>query len=97
MATKTWLETRDAPPRKLALTLPFEGAVTATCSEPCACGSASVVGDGRERSIAHPNRYIARGFCAGCRARRGTIHAEVATLFGLEEDERVLAGPWKVY
>jgi hypothetical protein len=97
MSTKLWLETRDEKPRRLTLTLSFPGAVAADCSEPCPCGSSSVVGDGIERSTAHRDRYIAKGFCAGCRARRGIIYAEVSTLFGVEEDERVLAGPWKVY
>ena len=95
MTTKTWLETRDG--KTLALTLPFPGAVTATCEEACPCGSSAVVGDVRERSTAYPDRYIAKGFCGGCRARRGMIYAKVDTLFGLEEDERVLSGPWRVY
>lgn len=95
--TKIWLETRDDKPRKLALTTAYPGAVTATCEEACPCGSSAIVGDGLTRVPAERDEYISKGFCAGCRSRRGTIHAKVDTLFGIEEDERVLGGPWRVY
>jgi hypothetical protein len=92
---KTWLE-RDAG-AKFDLSLPFVGAVTATCAQPCPCGSSSVVGDGIERVPTERDEYVARAFCAACKARRGVIHASVETLFGTEEDEAVLHGRWRVY
>lgn len=41
--------------------------------------------------------YVARAACVRCGAVVGSLRAEVETVFGLEEDERVLAGPWRVY
>ena len=32
-----------------------------------------------------------------CRKKIGTIEVSTSTIFGLEEDARVLGGPWKVY
>lgn len=52
---------------------------------------------GAGKRIASRDTYEADGFCASCGAPLGTIVAQVSTIFGLEEDERVLAGPWKVY
>lgn len=74
---------------------PTEGGQFAEAPEPCACGSRLVGGTGRE--VESHGTYRARGLCAGCREPRGVIRAQVETVFGLEEDERVLAGPWRVY
>jgi hypothetical protein len=41
--------------------------------------------------------HYADGHCLKCDARVGTIRVKLDTIFGLEEDERVLNGPWKVY
>lgn len=43
--------------------------------------------------------YVARAACASARCGRevGVLAAKVSTVFGLEEDERVTAGPWRVY
>lgn len=44
----------------------------------------------------HDTRYAdAIALCCGNRV--GWIEAKVSTVFGIEEDERVLAGPWRVY
>lgn len=72
-----------------------EGHQFVEAEEACACGSRLVGGTGRE--IEGHDVYRARGLCVGCRAYRGVIRVQVATVFGLEEDERVMAGPWRVY
>lgn len=41
--------------------------------------------------------YAADAACAACKARVGTLRARMSTLFGLEEDERVLGSCVKVY
>jgi len=43
--------------------------------------------------------YVARAKCASaaCGREVGVLVARVDTIFGLEEDERVTAGPWRVY
>lgn len=41
--------------------------------------------------------YYADGYCLKCDERVGMIRVKVDTIFGVEEDERVLNGPWKVY
>ena len=41
--------------------------------------------------------YSARGYCADCGQHVGEIRAYVSTIFGLEEDERVLNGRPRVY
>lgn len=68
----------------------------AECSCP-ACGEALAVrGDGRKRSDCD-RYYFARGFCVTCGAGVGEIRAYPSTLFGIEEDERVLNGRARVY
>lgn len=68
-------------------------------SADCACPGCSaplrVLGSGRE--IGGHDYYRAKGFCASCRAYVGEIRAYVDTIFGLEEDERVLHGRPRVY
>lgn len=66
-------------------------------SAPCACGSHSVHGDARGRVQESHDTYRAAAVCAKCGAPRGVLRARLGTLFGLEEDERVMAGPWRVY
>lgn len=72
-----------------------EGYQAVEAEDPCACGCKMVAGTGRE--IEGRDTYRAQGLCVQCRAPRGIIRAQVETIFGLEEDERVLAGPWRVY
>lgn len=61
----------------------------------CACGSELVGGTGKQ--IENRDTYRAEALCGKCREPRGVLRAQVETVFGLEEDERVLAGPWRVY
>lgn len=41
--------------------------------------------------------YAAEAVCLACKQRVGVLRAQVDTIFGIEEDERALRGPWKVY
>jgi len=66
----------------------------------CRCPSCErplfVRGDGRRVSRCD-RYYVARGYCTECDALVGEIRAYPATLFGIEEDERVLNGRTRVY
>jgi len=52
---------------------------------------------GRGRRIADHDVYEADGYAYCCGAALGLIRARVSTIFGLEEDERVLYGRARVY
>lgn len=41
--------------------------------------------------------YAADGITVCCGKWLGTIRAKMNTLFGIREDEAVIAGPWRVY
>lgn len=86
---------------KRPISTPFEGADHAvlegatTCP---ACGSPAPVklaGDGRR--VAGHDAWEADAYALCCRERVGTIRAEASTIFGVEEDERVLNGRARVY
>ncbi len=49
--------------------------------------------------IEHTSRdtYFAGAVALCCKKWIGTIETKVDTMFGIEEDERVTNGPWKVY
>jgi len=61
----------------------------------CVCGGNAFHGDGDIQRGREEYRVRAR--CNGCGAKLGTIVTEVDTLFGIEEDERVLLGRCRVY
>jgi len=54
-----------------------------------------VVGKGRR--VVNDRYYAADGHCAACLSHVGEIQAHPDTLFGIEEDERVLNGRARVY
>ena len=63
---------------------------------PCACGCDLVRGRGTH--IGGHDYYSARGCCTRCGADRGELRSYVSTIFGLEEDQRVLShGRCRVY
>lgn len=68
--------------------------VTGKCHH---CGAEPFKVRGKGISSNDRDAYYADGHCVACDNFVGTIRAKVDTLFGIEEDERVLAGPWKVY
>ena len=83
---------------KRAATRPFEGAdhVVATGACPhCSIEPFKVRGSGISRN--DHDSYYADAECVACGKFVGTIRAKMDTLFGIEEDERVLNGPYKVY
>jgi len=41
--------------------------------------------------------YFADAVALCCMRKIGTIETKVETIFGIEEDERVMNGPWRVY
>lgn len=53
---------------------------------------------GRGKRIGDDDRhYVSDAFCHTCSERIGTIKAFPSTIFGLEEDERILYGRCRVY
>lgn len=78
---------------------PDKGAPVVSIDAACpGCGARSpieVAGKGIER---HDDRvYYARAFHVGCGTRLGVLCVEVDTIFGIEEDQRVLNGRPRVY
>lgn len=90
---KITLTTNDD--RTLAAKLPHPDSTCVEISEACSkCDSRLVFG--RDQTHDH-DTYVAPAFCVGCGNGRGTLRVKVDTLFGIEEDERVLHGRWRVY
>ncbi len=68
------------------------------CAE-CGASPMRVVG-GESRFATGKDRhdtYEASAHCVQCKTRVGTLRVKMNTLFGLEEDERVLNGMCRVY
>lgn len=79
----------------LAATLPFRNCDHVVVGIACSCGSVNVRGSGiREKTH---DTYIADAVCCGCGKQRGAIRAKVSTIFGIEEDERMLSSVARVY
>lgn len=94
MKTKIWLDTSTG--RRAIVGQPAP--TFATFSGACPCCRAvpfRVAGEGQERE-GH-DTYAARARCIDCDKHVGTVHARVDTIFGIEEDERVLHGRCRVY
>lgn len=86
--------------------LPYDGATHVVCSIDCPHGCAPVVVAGIKNLLKISgtgiNRtshdcYFADAVALCCKKRIGTIETKVETIFGIEEDERVMSGPWRVY
>ena len=71
--------------------LPYRGAgyVTVEVGAACECGSVSLRGNGLEVDESDYHREE-NAVCAECLKVRGRIHVELSTIFGIEEDARVL-------
>lgn len=52
---------------------------------------------GEGNHIESHDTYAARALCVACGTELGTIRARMSTIFGIEEDERVLNGRARVY
>jgi hypothetical protein len=81
--------------RTIPARLPYPTATFVEVDFPCSgCGSKQVAGGTPTRGH---DTYTAPAVCVDCRAACGTLVATVSTLFGIEEDERVLNGRPRVY
>lgn len=60
----------------------------------CRCGSSRTSGRGMHHDH---DTYRSTGHCTDCGVELGPIVAKVSTIFGIEEDERVLHGRARVY
>jgi hypothetical protein len=103
---KIWirLHTRDGSERTAPLRLPApdeEAAEVVGYGCPCGARPLRVKGTGRRPAASADlarDTYEADAVSACCGGSVGTIYAQVDTLFGLEEDEAVLAyGRCRVY
>lgn len=54
-----------------------------------------VRGDGRR--VESRDTFVANASAVPCGCAVGVLRVRVSTIFGLEEDEVVLNGPWRVY
>lgn len=52
---------------------------------------------GRGKHVESHDTYAAEAVSLCCQQRVGTIRVKMSTIFGVEEDNRVLSGPWRVY
>jgi hypothetical protein len=68
--------------------------VSGACPE---CNAKPFKVRGLGRRIAAHDTYAAYAKTLCCDKRVGELRVTVGSIFGLEEDERVLRGPWRVY
>jgi hypothetical protein len=96
IAMKIRLHISDQPAR--ACRTPFEDAdhvlVEGACPE---CGAEPFKARGLGRRVAAHDTYAAHAVGLCCRKPVGELRTTVSTLFGIDEDERVLNGPWRIY
>jgi hypothetical protein len=77
--------------------------IEATCPTPDCDNGKEAMDEGRmsvrsdTRRLVDDSAYEGEAYCNHCRTPIGEMRTEIATIFGIEEDERVLNGPWKVY
>ncbi len=62
----------------------------------CNADGLRVIGDKRRQQIGH-DTVTAPALALCCGREVGAVHVEMSTIFGLEEDERVLHGRPRVY
>jgi len=86
--------TIQGEPRKVETNAESHLVVRGACPK-CAHEPFCVAGSGRH--IGGRDFYVSDAVCLECRERVGEIQVKVETIFGLEEDERMLNGPWRVY
>jgi len=77
--------------------LPHEHATYVVIDVKCAgCGCEPMYVSGSTQHVESHDTYAARAYCA-CGKPVGTIRAQMSTIFGIEEDARVLSGRCRVY
>lgn len=95
---KITLLTNDKSPNRRCK-LPFPDADHAVAERDCPkCGTHDfkVAGSGR-RASADDRAWESDAYCLACRTHVGVLRCETNTLFGVREDERVLAGRVRIY
>ena len=81
-----------------SIKLPYPNASHGIASGACpSCKQEPFTVQGREMGIESHDTYASQGYCAAGGAHVGVIRAKRDTLFGLEEDERIARGPWRIY
>ncbi len=75
---------------------PYSTAQFVNVGTACDCGSFSVRGNGQNRQ---QTQYAEEedAVCVSCFEPRGRLHVKLETLFGRDEDNRVLNGRCRVY
>lgn len=79
--------------------MPYDGAEFVETKGPCPHCAVTPIktrGDDHEQSIEH-DRITAPAYCFDCRGYVGKLLVVFSTIFGLEEDARVLGGRARVY
>lgn len=91
------LKLRDGETRKL--TLAFKGVDHADAEGDCPlCGAKAFGVAGANMRVDSHDTYASDAFSTCCKRPAGTIYARVSTVFGIEEDERMLKyGRARVY
>jgi hypothetical protein len=79
-------------------TLPFEGADHVVVDGACPkCKGTPFTAKGQHITHHDHDTYYAHAICCKCGAPVGQMKTVVSTIFGIEEDERVLFGRCRVY
>jgi hypothetical protein len=84
--------------KRYKVTIPYEGCnFVIVPNQNCQhCGEELKV-QGKGNHIASHDTYAANAHCVNCKKVIGELQVKVDTIFGLEEDERVLCSRYKVY
>lgn len=79
--------------------LPYASAayVVPTQAVVCSCSKAALQLQGGGITHHDHDTYYAPVKCLACGVQLGELHAKVSTIFGIEEDDRVLHGRPRVY
>ena len=78
--------------------LPHDGAVAVDVELACpGCKVEPMAVRTDEREIEGHDTYVGTAYCCACKTVVGQLRVKMSTVFGLEEDERVLNGRPRVY
>ena len=95
MSLKITITLKDG--RKVKAKLPYEHASDAVTDVQCPNGGHFLAAHGIGTPQVEYDTMTSPARCCGCGERIGTITVKVNTLFGIEEDERMLNGRFRVY
>lgn len=93
---KVWLKMLG---KKFVARVPEHGAMAVEVNAPCpACGTCPMFVKGTTGPrIKNNDTYVSDAVCTKCGDEVGELYAQVDTLFGIEEDERIRNGRWRIY